>query len=103
MRTEPWFAFVDLSTFARFGDEHGDDESVRVLTAFRGSCGLTRSRRVLPGPEAPGHAWPDRLKLQKSGPGALRERRVRTSAPDAGPTWDLPPVGIHDELQSPVC
>ena len=35
MRVERWFAFVDLSGFTSFGDEHGDDESVRVLTLFR--------------------------------------------------------------------
>ena len=35
MRVERWFAFVDLAGFTSFGDEHGDDESVRVLTAFR--------------------------------------------------------------------
>jgi adenylate cyclase len=38
MRVERWFAFVDLSGFTSFGDEHGDDESVRVLTAFRAAC-----------------------------------------------------------------
>ena len=36
MRVERWFAFVDLSGFTSFGDEFGDDESVRVLTLFRG-------------------------------------------------------------------
>ena len=35
MRVERWFAFVDLSGFTSFGDEFGDDESVRVLTLFR--------------------------------------------------------------------
>ena len=35
VRVERWFAFVDLAGFTSFGDEHGDDESVRVLTAFR--------------------------------------------------------------------
>ena len=35
MRVERWFAFVDLSGFTSFGDEYGDDESVRVLTLFR--------------------------------------------------------------------
>src|SRR6478736_3245525 len=35
VRVERWFAFVDLSGFTSFGDEHGDDESVRVLTVFR--------------------------------------------------------------------
>ena len=37
MRVERWFAFVDLSGFTSFGDEFGDDESVRVLTLFRGA------------------------------------------------------------------
>ena len=35
MRVNRWFAFVDLSGFTSFGDEFGDDESVRVLTLFR--------------------------------------------------------------------
>jgi class 3 adenylate cyclase len=35
VRVDRWFAFVDLSGFTSFGDEHGDDESVRVLTVFR--------------------------------------------------------------------
>jgi class 3 adenylate cyclase len=35
VRVDRWFAFVDLAGFTSFGDEHGDDESVRVLTAFR--------------------------------------------------------------------
>ena len=35
MRVERWFSFVDLSGFTSFGDQFGDDESVRVLTAFR--------------------------------------------------------------------
>jgi class 3 adenylate cyclase len=35
VRVERWFAFVDLSGFTSFGDEHGDEESVRVLTLFR--------------------------------------------------------------------
>ncbi len=35
MRVERWFAFVDLSGFTSFGDEFGDEESVRVLTTFR--------------------------------------------------------------------
>jgi adenylate cyclase len=35
MRVERWFAFVDLAGFTSFGDEHGDEESVRVLTCFR--------------------------------------------------------------------
>ncbi len=35
MRVDRWFAFVDLSGFTSFGDQFGDDESVRVLTAFR--------------------------------------------------------------------
>ena len=37
MRVDRWFAFVDLSGFTSFGDEFGDDESVRVLTIFRGA------------------------------------------------------------------
>jgi class 3 adenylate cyclase len=37
VRVERWFAFVDLSGFTSFGDEFGDDESVRVLTLFRGA------------------------------------------------------------------
>jgi len=36
VRVERWFSFVDLSGFTSFGDEFGDDESVRVLTLFRG-------------------------------------------------------------------
>ncbi len=35
MRVDRWFAFVDLSGFTSFGDEFGDEASVRVLTAFR--------------------------------------------------------------------
>jgi adenylate cyclase len=35
VRVERWFAFVDLSGFTSFGDEFGDEESVRVLTVFR--------------------------------------------------------------------
>jgi adenylate cyclase len=35
VRVERWFAFVDLSGFTSFGDEFGDDASVRVLTLFR--------------------------------------------------------------------
>ncbi len=35
MRVERWFAFMDLSGFTSFGDEFGDDASVRVLTLFR--------------------------------------------------------------------
>jgi adenylate cyclase len=38
VRVERWFAFVDLSGFTSFGDEFGDDESVRVLTSFRAAC-----------------------------------------------------------------
>jgi class 3 adenylate cyclase len=37
MRVDRWFAFVDLSGFTSFSDEHGDEESVSVLTAFRQS------------------------------------------------------------------
>ena len=37
MRVDRWFAFVDLSGFTSFGDKFGDDESVRVLTVFRGA------------------------------------------------------------------
>lgn len=37
MRVDRWFAFVDLSGFTSFGDRFGDDESVRVLTVFRGA------------------------------------------------------------------
>jgi class 3 adenylate cyclase len=35
VRVERAFAFVDLSGFTSFSDEHGDEESVRVLTLFR--------------------------------------------------------------------
>jgi len=35
VRVDRWFAFVDLSGFTAYGDEHGDEESVRVLTLFR--------------------------------------------------------------------
>jgi adenylate cyclase len=35
VRVDRWFAFVDLSGFTSFSDEHGDEESVRVLTVFR--------------------------------------------------------------------
>lgn len=35
MRVNRWFAFVDLSGFTSFGDEFGDEASVRVLTLFR--------------------------------------------------------------------
>lgn len=37
MRVDRWFSFVDLSGFTSFGDEFGDEESVRVLTIFRGA------------------------------------------------------------------
>ena len=37
MRVDRWFAFVDLSGFTSFGDEFGDEASVRVLTVFRQS------------------------------------------------------------------
>ena len=37
MRVDRWFAFIDLSGFTSFGDEFGDDASVRVLTLFRGA------------------------------------------------------------------
>jgi adenylate cyclase len=37
VRVNRWFAFVDLSGFTSFGDEFGDEESVRVLTEFRGA------------------------------------------------------------------
>jgi class 3 adenylate cyclase len=37
VRVERWFSFVDLSGFTSFGDQFGDDESVRVLTLFRGA------------------------------------------------------------------
>jgi len=35
VRVNRWFAFVDLSGFTSFGDEFGDEASVRVLTLFR--------------------------------------------------------------------
>jgi adenylate cyclase len=35
VRVDRWFAFVDLSGFTSFGDEFGDEASVRVLTLFR--------------------------------------------------------------------
>jgi adenylate cyclase len=35
VRVERWFSFVDLSGFTSFGDQFGDDASVRVLTVFR--------------------------------------------------------------------
>jgi adenylate cyclase len=35
VRVERWFAFVDLSGFTSFGDQNGDEESVRILTMFR--------------------------------------------------------------------
>jgi class 3 adenylate cyclase len=38
MRVERAFAFIDLSGFTSFSDEHGDDESVRVLTLFRSAA-----------------------------------------------------------------
>jgi len=37
VRVNRWFAFIDLSGFTSFGDEFGDDASVRVLTLFRGA------------------------------------------------------------------
>jgi len=36
MRVTRYFAFVDLCGFTRFTDAHGDEESVAVLTGFRG-------------------------------------------------------------------
>ena len=44
VRVDRWFAFVDLSGFTSFGDQHGDDESVRVLTLFRGAVRAGRDR-----------------------------------------------------------
>ncbi|MCU1429075.1 MAG: hypothetical protein JWL83_3075 [Actinomycetia bacterium] len=38
VRVERAFAFVDLSGFTSFTDECGDEESVRVLTLFRGAA-----------------------------------------------------------------
>jgi len=38
VRVERAFAFVDLSGFTSFSDQHGDDESVRVLTLFRSAA-----------------------------------------------------------------
>ena len=38
MRVVRYFAFVDLSGFTTFLDERGDEESVRVLTAFRSAA-----------------------------------------------------------------
>jgi class 3 adenylate cyclase len=35
VRVDRWFSFVDLSGFTSFGDEYGDEASVRVLTTFR--------------------------------------------------------------------
>jgi adenylate cyclase len=35
VRVDRSFSFVDLSGFTSFGDEFGDEESVRVLTEFR--------------------------------------------------------------------
>jgi adenylate cyclase len=37
VRVERCFSFVDLSGFTSFGDRFGDEESVRVLTLFRGA------------------------------------------------------------------
>jgi len=37
VRVERWFSFVDLSGFTSFADQFGDEESVRVLTLFRGA------------------------------------------------------------------
>jgi class 3 adenylate cyclase len=38
VRVDRSFAFVDLSGFTSFSDEHGDEESVRVLTLFRSAA-----------------------------------------------------------------
>ena len=38
MRVVRYFAFVDLSGFTTFLDEHGDESAVRVLTAFRAAA-----------------------------------------------------------------
>jgi class 3 adenylate cyclase len=38
VRVDRWFAFIDLAGFTSFGDEHGDEESVRVLTVFRAAA-----------------------------------------------------------------
>lgn len=37
MRVERYFSFVDLSGFTSFTDVHGDEDSVQVLTQFRGA------------------------------------------------------------------
>jgi class 3 adenylate cyclase len=38
VRVERAFAFIDLSGVTSFSDEHGDEESVRVLTLFRSAA-----------------------------------------------------------------
>lgn len=45
MRVERAFAFVDLSSFTAFAERYGDDQTVAVLTTFRGRVRETAARR----------------------------------------------------------
>jgi class 3 adenylate cyclase len=45
MRVERCFAFIDLSGFTAFTEHHGDEETVAVLTAFRGRVREIAARR----------------------------------------------------------
>jgi adenylate cyclase len=45
MRVERCFAFIDLSGFTAFTEHYGDDETVAVLTAFRGRVREIAARR----------------------------------------------------------
>ena len=45
MRVERCFAFIDLSGFTAFTEHYGDDQTVAVLTAFRGRVREIAARR----------------------------------------------------------
>ena len=80
MRVNRWFAFVDLSGFTSFGDEFGDEESVRVLTLFRSAV-----RKVATDFGVRIAKWlGDGCMLVSVEPGAARRRGVRAGGADAG-------------------
>ena len=79
VRVERWFAFVDLSGFTSFGDEFGDEESVRVLTLFRSAV-----RKVATDFGVRIAKWlGDGCMLVSVEPAPARRRGVRARAADA--------------------
>ena len=88
MRVDRWFSFVDLAGFTSFGDEYGDDESVRVLTVFRAAV-----RSVATDYGVRIAKWlGDGCMLVSVGPRATRRRRVH--AREVGRRAELP-LRIH--------